>query len=75
MMEEIKRKYKEICRLFDENNPCGYSNKELDDVIKCVGELPEALKFFYKKYGKTFSFFQDELMLDRKSTRLNSSHR
>ena len=48
-MEEIKKKYKEICKLFDKNNPCGYSSKELDDVIECVGELPEALKFFYKK--------------------------
>ncbi len=75
MMEEIKKKYKEICKLFDESNPCGYSDKELNDVIECVGELPEALKYFYKKYGKTFSFFQDELMLPNKyPTLLNDEY-
>lgn len=65
-MEELFiKKYEEILQLFSITAPKGYTKEELEKVELEVSKIPEALKLFYLKYGKSEELLhlQDQFIL------------
>ena len=73
----MEEKFDEILQLFCVDEPEGCSLEELERVKRVVGEIPEVLKRFYLKCGRTNNLIynQDYLVLpDAYSTFINSEY-